>query len=531
MERARRSPTRLRRHLAAALLVTIACAGAPDPPSRPKLIVIGIDGGDLQVLERRWNEGGLPHLRALADRGVVTALGTEWSKSPVIWTTIATGVAPEVHGIVDFVVPTPHGDVPVSSEVRRVPALWNLGSAAGLRVAVLGWWATWPAEEIDGVIVTDRAVPGDDATDDATEPLARRAHPASLDARLDGAIAAARDDPSLVLPRDGVGLRDRVMAHFARQLAAEDYDLVLVYFRSPDVVSHLRWKEFEPEAFGGAATPPGSPLDPVSEVYEQVDQAIGAIVAAAGPQADVLVVSDHGFKAQVPEQLQVALDLDRVLEQVGLLVRTADGGVDLERSAFYTYATRANRHAKLVRLGGRSGEDRDAAMRTLERSLSAVSWSGGETAFRVRGPRRRELDLGAELVVRVVAPPPGSDYRLLRQGDEVSGAVLSVSSLSGTHTSSTYGVLLAAGPRIDPRADLAGVRVHDLAPTILYALDLPVAEDFVGKARLDLFTEPLRAAQPLRTVTTHGTRAAGGVVVSPLDERILEELEALGYLP
>jgi arylsulfatase A-like enzyme len=99
------------------------------------------------------------------------------------------------------------------------------------------------------------------------------------------------------------------------------------------------------------------------------------------------------------------------------------------------------------------------------------------------------------------------------------------------HTSSTYGVLLAAGPRIDPRADLAGVRVHDLAPTILYALDLPVAEDFVGRARLDLFTEDLRAARPLRTVTTHGTRAAGGALVSPLDERILEELEALGYLP
>ena len=134
-------------------------AGAPGPPGRrPPLIVIGIDGGEWKVIHRLWAEGKLPHLKRISEQGVATTLHTAYNSSPVIWTTIATGVAPEVHGITDFVVPTPRGDVPVSSAVRKVPALWNMLSRAGRRVAVLGWWASWPAEKVDGVVLSDRAL-------------------------------------------------------------------------------------------------------------------------------------------------------------------------------------------------------------------------------------------------------------------------------------------------------------------------------------------------------------------------------------
>ena len=154
------------RRLLAVLLVGTALSGCRREPSpggakggrRPPLIVIGIDGGEWKVIHRLWAEGKLPNLKRIADRGVATTLHTAYNSSPVIWTTIATGVSPEVHGITDFVVPTPRGDVPVSSAVRKVPALWNMLTSAGRRVAVLGWWASWPAEKIKGVVVSDRAL-------------------------------------------------------------------------------------------------------------------------------------------------------------------------------------------------------------------------------------------------------------------------------------------------------------------------------------------------------------------------------------
>ncbi len=39
--------------------------------------------------------------------------------------------------------------------MRQVKALWNILSARDRSVDVVGWWATWPAENVRGAIVTD----------------------------------------------------------------------------------------------------------------------------------------------------------------------------------------------------------------------------------------------------------------------------------------------------------------------------------------------------------------------------------------
>ena len=49
--------------------------------------------------------------------------------------------------------------VPISGDSRAVPAVWNVASASGLKVGVVGWWATHPAEEVTGFFVTDHASP------------------------------------------------------------------------------------------------------------------------------------------------------------------------------------------------------------------------------------------------------------------------------------------------------------------------------------------------------------------------------------
>jgi len=58
--------------------------------------VIGIDGGEWRVIRQLWKSGELPNLRSIADRGTTATLATAYNASPVIWTTIATGVTP--HG-------------------------------------------------------------------------------------------------------------------------------------------------------------------------------------------------------------------------------------------------------------------------------------------------------------------------------------------------------------------------------------------------------------------------------------------------
>jgi predicted AlkP superfamily phosphohydrolase/phosphomutase len=499
----------------AAVLVGWLRRPEASPARRAPLIVIGIDGGEWKVIHRLWAEGKLPHLKVLADRGTTASLRTAYNSSPVIWTTIATGVTPPVHGITDFVVATPQGDVPISSEVRKVPALWSMLSRAGRRVAVLGWWGSWPSEEIRGVVVSDRAL----------LDLPDRVSPAAyLPTFLDD-LRAADADPGL-FREDEPERRDRVMARTAAKLAREGFDLILVYFRSPDIVSHNHWKGFDPERFPGAD--PGqieASRGEVPRIYEAVDREIGRIVEAAPPDANVLVLSDHGFHAARGEEIKIFFDMDALLARLGYLARRG-GAVDFERSRVYTYGTPAFRPAKVLRFV-QPGE-REDLRRRLTADLATVTNDRGEPVFAVREARPKRGEDG-DLVA--VVQLEKVTKTLLVSGQPFEGAIQSLGRISGTHTRTTHGILLAAGPDVQKGVDLEGIHIHDIAPTILYGLGLPVAEDFAGKPRMDLFDEELRRSQPLRSVRTWGVREEGGKArSSKADEDLLNELRALGYI-
>ncbi|HZI64419.1 MAG TPA: alkaline phosphatase family protein [Thermoanaerobaculia bacterium] len=493
-------------------------------PPRPTFVVIGADGAAWRVIERLWAEGGLPHLKALADRGSRATLRTAYNASPVIWTTIATGVVPERHGITDFVVPTARGDVPVASTVRRAPALWNMLSRAGRRVAVLGWWASWPAEEVEGVVLSDRVMMG----------LDRAVFPPEYAAQLRQDLAAADLRPSSFRSRPNPERRDRLMAHTAERLVSEDYDLVLLYIRSTDVISHKFWKYFEPDRF--------APLDPaelarhrdeVPRIYRALDETVGRLVAQ-GPDSNFVVLSDHGFHAADEDDLQIVIDVDAVLAELGYLAK-GPGGVDFARSRLYGYNSQPHHLDKEVRfaLAGRepggtvAAAERPALRARLEADLARIRYASGAPAFAVRDARPREIKGGADFVIKVLRP--GAGRRLLRDGQPLA-ATAQVLEISGTHTASTHGIWIAAGPQIQAGAALDGIHIHDVAPTLLYGLGLPVADDFAGRAWQELYTAEFRARHPVRRIRTWGPRAGGEAEATAADQELLEELRALGYL-
>ena len=475
------------------VLLLLAGCGKEAPKPHPT-VVIGIDGGEWKVIRQLWEQGRLPNLRKLADRGTTATLRTAYNSSPVIWTTIATGVTPREHGITDFVVPTPKGDVPISSDVRKVPAIWNMLTDSKRRVAVLGWWGSWPAEEVNGVVVSDRAL----------LDLERRVSPASYLPEFLKEIERARQEPSLFGAEDEAEMRDRVIARSAVTLAGKGFDLLLVYFRSPDIISHNHWKEYE----GGDQRVPRS--------YEAVDQALGRILEAGPKDVNVLVISDHGFHAARPEEVKVLLDMDAVLKRLGYHDRIS------------TYGTPSFRQAKLLKYGKVPPAEREGLRRRLAEDLAAITYESGAPVFLVRDARAREMREGADFVV--VVQTEGATQALWIEGERFEGAIESLSRISGTHTRNTHGIFLAAGPDIDPEAKLEGIRVHDMTPTLLYGLGLPVAETFAGKPRTDLFTEEFQEDHPVRTIPSWGKRKSAGARTSKEDEKLLEELRALGYI-
>lgn len=151
-----------------------------------RVLLVGWDAADWQVIRPQLEQGRMPHLGRLIADGVSGNLATIYPPlSPMLWTSIATGKRPPKHGILGFAEPLPDGSGvrPVSSLSRTAKASWNILNQNYRRSAVVGWWPSQPVEPIDGVMVSNAFTKA--GVDPEPPPLAAgMVHPAEWSDRL-----------------------------------------------------------------------------------------------------------------------------------------------------------------------------------------------------------------------------------------------------------------------------------------------------------------------------------------------------------
>jgi predicted AlkP superfamily phosphohydrolase/phosphomutase len=284
------------------------------------LLILGLDGATLDLVEPWIAAGRLPHLARLQRAG---AWGRLASTVPAAtfpsWTTFMTGVNPGRHGVLDFTrrVGGEYRVRFVNATYRKVPTIWRLLSDAGRRVSVLGLPGTYPPEPINGCMVSGFDTPV------TTRADASFVHPPALAADLAavGGFPFADFQEFRIGPGwhaaacrslcDGIA---RKVALAARLLAREPWDCLMLLFGESDTAAHHFWGLHDarsPRHDPALAAALGNPL---RTVYEALDAAVGRLMAMA-PQATVLVVSDHGFGGAGT----TAVHLNRFLAQQGLL--------------------------------------------------------------------------------------------------------------------------------------------------------------------------------------------------------------------
>ena len=124
-----------------------------------KLLLIGWDAADWKIIGPLIAKGQMPALKSLIDKGVYGNLSTmNPPYSPMLWTSVATGKTPDKHGVLGFieVLPEMEGVRPVTSNSRKVRALWNILHHNKLKSNLVGWWPSYPAEPIDGVVISNK---------------------------------------------------------------------------------------------------------------------------------------------------------------------------------------------------------------------------------------------------------------------------------------------------------------------------------------------------------------------------------------
>ena len=96
----------------------------PNPPRIQRMVIIGLDGIDPNLVEEMIERGDLPNMARIAEQGSFSRLGTTYpAMSPVAWSSFSTGSNPGRHGIYDFLTRDPRSYMPdLSSAQVRPPA-------------------------------------------------------------------------------------------------------------------------------------------------------------------------------------------------------------------------------------------------------------------------------------------------------------------------------------------------------------------------------------------------------------------------
>lgn len=288
-------------------------------PLASRVLLVGWDAADWKIISPLMDAGLMPALSRLVERGVMGNISTlRPALSPILWTSIATGKRPDKHGILGFIEASPDGNGvrPVSSTSRKTKALWNILTQAGRKTHVVGWYASHPAEPINGICVSNQFAEVADLRDNAQWPLpAGSVHPPELR----DAIAALRLHPREILATDLAPLiprlreidhatdgRPLILARLMAQAASvhavatailqnEPWDFTAIYYDTIDMVGHHFMPYHPPRMSAVSERDFELYRDVMTGVYRWHDMMLARLLKLAGDDATVILVSDHGF--------------------------------------------------------------------------------------------------------------------------------------------------------------------------------------------------------------------------------------------
>ncbi|MDQ3771529.1 MAG: alkaline phosphatase family protein [Actinomycetota bacterium] len=332
-------------------------------PEGDRLLIIGWDGADWEILDDLIERGRLPNVARMVAEGARGDLASTLpSHSWAAWSSFLTGRNPGEHGVFDFVErhPSQPGKrIPASSASLKCGSFLESLSAAGKEVRAGNIPLTFPPFPVNGRMISGVAIP----------PGSEFVYPGHWRRELRGKAPFPINGMEWVrFKEDPFALVDEARRFVEQRTASFElllegrWDVGICVYLAPDrlqhpfgaylLPTHPRWAELAESELAEA----------VRNVYTLLDHQVAHLAGLAGPNATIVLMSDHGFRP-----INRICDLDKVLLELGLMARarSADATGALSRSP----AVRALLKTRVGR-----------AAKSRIRKPSATQWSGS-TAY------------------------------------------------------------------------------------------------------------------------------------------------------
>ena len=517
-----------------------------------RVLLIGLDGADYELVSALMAGGELPNLQRLANEGVFRPLVSCIQPfTPVAWNCIYTGCNPGKHGVFNFSANDrrdPSGRA--SSRSRKATPFWRFLNQAGLSTVLVNLPLCYPAEPVTGAMVSGYG--GPEAPD---------IYPAEVAERLREAFPDYVHSYHPIRHRyweDFPAYIEKVCTLAGEHTAATSYlagqlrpALAMVIHMCSDEVAHLAYHHHDRTHPAYTEAPGGR--DPIVTIYQQLDtevqRLVEAITSLNGEPPTVLVISDHGsqpihrifslnqwlhakgylrFKKKRADNLRLGWTPDGVAGRVRRSYKRIQEGLDrrglrwlldvISPGLFFSKDRRYHSDAidwqtTTAYAWGSYGQlwvaermtgpgEKEEILGRLQADLAELRGMDGGPLFDVylpgdlySGPESgRSADLNLMPREPTLMPSASCTWS---PGDEYLATLSRVdrakeSGFSGWH--SMQGIFLAAGPMVKAAAGSspgqAPFSLLDIAPSILHVLGCPVPESMDGRILHEVFAKP-----------------------------------------
>lgn len=288
----------------------------------PKLLIIGIDGANFNLINAWVATGDLPNIKKLVQLGVH---GDLTSTIPPVtapaWTSFMTGKNPGKHNLYNFIEAQPdsYSIRYTNTRTRLSDTIWRALNKAGHRVGVINVPMTFPPEPVDGFMISGLDAPGD--SPDCVYPrdlygeLAEKFGAVNRQMVYLGNLQSPQQRESLLRELEEIDLHYLKLTKYLWN--AHPVDVMMLVFTSTDTVQHFFWHYLDPSHHNFSGKDEPRFRDAILTTYKRIDSMIGELFSLLPADASLAIMSDHGFAPTSGREIRV----NRFLEEIGVLTR------------------------------------------------------------------------------------------------------------------------------------------------------------------------------------------------------------------
>jgi len=288
---------------------------AQDRPRKPRVIVVGVNGAEWDIIRPLLVRGEMPNLARVIARGVSGKLRTVSAPNcPKVYSVLETSTPPEENGITGFVV---QGTTASTAMLKRQP-LWSLLSENGVTVGMANVPATFPAVPVNGYMISGMLTRGKYCQDGllCSPKLSEvqggdAVYPKRLEAELQANVGDFLIDcarmPSM---KDLLGQEEKAVSEWLAQVSrtreqqAQLFDYLLTTHKTDftflvqsceDRVGHWLYP-IQPFNVGYNPKLHNFKVNAFPDQYRALDRVLGTILKHVDEKTTLLIISDHGIK-------------------------------------------------------------------------------------------------------------------------------------------------------------------------------------------------------------------------------------------